>query len=120
MTKVRPAVAAEDLSSAHEEAVVGAQLHRLQVGRLVEAGPASTRIELRLRAEQLRATGGATVGAVRLGMNVLATEWPFRPLRPQDVVLLRAQLGAPFGIGLGNLGAHDQSVPTYIVNVTMK
>src|SRR2546429_3270438 len=112
VAKVRPTVAAEDLGTAHEEAVVRAQLHRFQVGRLVKAGPAGTRLEFRLRAEQLRATGRATVGSVRLRMNAIAAEWPLGPFRAQDVALLRRQLGTPFGIGLGNLGAHDRSLPS--------
>src|SRR2546430_15263433 len=114
VAKVRPAVAAEDLGTAHEEAVVRAQLHRFQVGRLIKAGPAGTRLEFRLRAEELRATGGATVGSVGLRMNGLAAEWPAGCFRAQDVVLLRGQLGTPFGIGLGNLGAHDRSLPSSI------
>ena len=80
VAEVRPAVLAEDFRPAHEETVVGVKLDRLQVGRLVKARPPGTRFELGLRTEQLGAAGGATIGAVGLGMDVFARERPLRSL----------------------------------------
>src|SRR6202023_2842852 len=102
--EVGPAVLAEDFGPAHEEAVVRPELDRLQVRRLVKAGPPGARFELGLGTEQLGAAGGATIGAVRLGMDVLAGERSLRPLAPENVVLLRGQLSAPLLVGLLDLG----------------
>src|SRR5207237_8295712 len=102
VAQVRTAVSAEDRGAWHEEAVGRGKLDILGVDRLVEARPASTGFELGVRAEQLGAAGGAGVGAVSLGVDVLAGERPLGPLPSQDVVLLGRQLGAPLSIGFPN------------------
>jgi len=58
------------------------------------------RVELRVAGEQLGTARAAAVDADRLGVGVLAGERALCAGLTQDVVLLRAQLGAPLVLAL--------------------
>src|SRR5689334_1499263 len=85
---------------------VGVNLDRLGGGGLVEARPAGTGLELRVRAEERRSAPGTVVHAVVLHVPVPAGERPLSPLAAKDLVLLRRQLLAPLGVGLLDLVRH--------------
>src|SRR5436305_816282 len=73
---------------------------------LIEARPAGTGLELRVRAEQLGAAARAAVDAVLLVVHVAAREWRLGALASQHLVLLRCQLLAPLLVGLIDLRCH--------------
>src|SRR5438067_1770609 len=70
VTQVTATPAAHHLGPAHPQAVVRAQLDVLGHGWLVEAGPACSRVEFRLRVEQLGAAARAPVHAVLLDVPI--------------------------------------------------
>src|SRR5262249_37716191 len=111
MTQVRSALPAADFGPHHKEAAVFVELDVLPVGGLPEAGPAGARIELGVRAEQLRAARCAVIGPIIVRVPVLACECPLRALLAHDVVLLRRQLLAPLSLCLLNPRTH---VPTLL------
>jgi two-component system, NarL family, response regulator LiaR len=84
-----------DLGPLHEEAVVGAQLDVLEVGRLGEAGPAGAGVELGLGGEQLGAAADAAVHAGALLVHVGAAEGPLGAALAGHLELLRGQLLPP-------------------------
>ena len=86
---------ADDLGAPHEEAVVGAQLDVLEVGRLGEAGPAGAGVELGVGGEQLGAAADAAVHAVVLLVPVGAGEGALGAGLAGHLVLLGRQLLAP-------------------------
>ena len=88
------------LDAVHAVAEIVKQLDVGAIRRLGEAGPASARLELRLRGEKLCAAPGATVRPVTLLVDVLAGECPLGSLLPEHLVLSRGQLPAPFVIAL--------------------
>ena len=92
-------------------AAVVDQLDGLGDLRLVEARPASARLELRGSVEQLGAAGGARVRAVVVAVDVLAAPRPLGSCLPQDAIPLRCQQLAPFLIGALDL-RHGSTVPT--------
>ena len=104
VAQVAPAARAGDLGPGHEERLVLVQLHGAGHRGLGEAGPAGTRVELGVRAEQLIAAGPAAVHPVGLGVRVGAGEGRLSALLAQDVKALGRQLLAPLLIGLIKLG----------------
>src|SRR6266567_282859 len=72
------------------------QHHRVAFLGLVEARPATVRLELGVRGEQLGAARSAAVDAAGLGVGVLAGEGSLGACLAQDVILLRRQPLAPF------------------------
>src|SRR5689334_13185660 len=98
MTEVPAARRTDDLGADHAVARVGTRLHRLEVRRLDEAGPARPGVELRLRAEELGAASRAPVHAGLLGVGVGPRERPLCCLPAKDRVLLRRQTLAPFRV----------------------
>ena len=99
VAEVGVAVLADDLGAAHEEAVVGAQLDVLEVGRLGEAGPAGAGVELGVGGEELGAAADAAVHAGGLLVDVGAGEGALGAGLAGDLVLLRRQLLAPLLVG---------------------
>src|SRR5437660_166258 len=87
-------------------AAVKARFHPVFFQRLPEARPARTGFELGIGAEQRFAATHAFVSAMLLGVPVPPTESRLRALLPGHVVLIRRELLAPFGIGLGNFVGH--------------
>jgi two-component system, NarL family, response regulator LiaR len=100
--EVGVAVFADDLRTAHEEAVVGPQLDVLEVGRLGEAGPAGARVELGVGGEELGAATDAAVHPLRLLVDVGAGEGPLGARLAGHLVLLRGELLAPLLLALLN------------------
>src|SRR6478672_7198753 len=97
---------AADRCPRHAVAGVHVEVHVGAVGRLAEAGPARSRIELGIRVEQLRAAPRASVHAVLLGIDVGARERPLRPLLSHHVVLVGRELLTPLLLALPDLRAH--------------
>src|SRR4051795_13369267 len=106
VAEVRAAAAAQHLRAGHPVGVVLARLDRLGDRRLGEARPAGAGVELRVRAEQLVAAGGAAVYPVFLRVGVLASERRLRAVPAQHLVLLRRELLAPLVFALLDLGFH--------------
>ena len=67
---------------------------------VIEAGPATTGVELALVIEQRMPAAHAFVDAGLEEVRVLAGEGPFRAGLPGHPVLLIGQLGTPFGVAL--------------------
>ena len=100
VAEMAAAAGADGLGPHHAVARVGSQLDSLGGGRLVEAGPARSGVELGVGAEQLVAARRAAVHAVFLAVRVLAGERRLGSLPAQDLVLLRRQLPLPLLLGL--------------------
>src|SRR5205807_4923493 len=73
------------------------------IERLIEARPAGAALELGLRGEQRQVAAGAGEDALAMLLEQRARTRPFGALLAQDLILLRGQLRAPFGIGLFDL-----------------
>src|SRR5579884_757417 len=99
VAEVAAAGPAEHLGAPHTVADVGLGVHPLS-NRNPEARPARPRVELLVRAEQRLAAAGAAVGALVLGVGVLAGERSLRALLAQHVVLLRRELRPPLRVRL--------------------
>src|SRR5438105_7738360 len=100
---MRAASLARHLGSAHPIAEVVVEIHGAAGRRVPEAGPARSRLELGVRAEQLRPASRASVDARSVLVPVRAGECALRPLLPKHVELLGTEPGPPFLVGLGNL-----------------
>src|SRR5487761_1151363 len=102
VAEVAAAAPADDLGADHPMAGIGAQLHRLQVGGLVEARPAGARVELGVRSEELRAAAGAVVRARLMALPVPSAERRLGAPLAEDGVPPGAEPLPPFGIAQGN------------------
>lgn len=91
VAEVAAAFSARYLGALHAEASIIVHDHAAG-NSIVEARPASARVELGVRREQLIAAGSAGIHARLLGMHVLARERCLSPLLAQHVVLLWGQL----------------------------
>src|SRR6185437_16177835 len=69
-----------------------------------EARPAAAGVELGIRLEQRLAAAGAGIGAFAVLVLIFAGEGPLGRLLAQHGVLHRAQLLAPLGFALDDLG----------------
>src|ERR1700733_14286646 len=97
---MRFAARALDLGTPHSMSGGGLGGDVLRRGRLPEAGPASSGIELGLGTEQGRATTNALVRAGFMIIPVFAREGRLGSLPPRDLILFRRQFLLPIGIGL--------------------
>ena len=113
--EVGVAAGAARLGALHAHRPVLDQHDRVVGGRLVEAGPAAVRLELRVRPEQLGAAGPAAVHALGLGVGVLARPRRLGPRLAQHPVLLRAELLPPLCFGLGDLVHAGETTREYAV-----
>ncbi len=95
MAEVAAARGADDLGAGHPVARVDTRLDRVELGGLDEARPAGARVELRIRAEELRPAPGTAVDPGLLGVGVRAREGPLGRLLPKHGVLLRREALAP-------------------------
>src|SRR4029077_21267056 len=75
--------------------------------RLEKTRPPGAGVELRVRRKQRQAAADAGVDAVLLVVEQRAAERTLGPLRASDLVLLRRQLRAPFGVALLDAGKVD-------------
>ena len=105
MAEVAAARRAHDLGANHPVARVGLRDDAVERRRLEEARPAAARLELRVRAEELRPAAGAAVDAVAVLVPVRAGERALRALAPQDLVLLGREALAPLLVGELDLGS---------------
>src|SRR5262249_19987142 len=114
VTQVTVAASAANLGPPHEPAVVHRGRHRLGRDRLVEARPAGSRVELRLRAEQALAAAGAPVHPRLLAVVGLARERPLGAVLAETPVLLRRELGLPLRVRPRDPLSHGaSSLPAY-------
>jgi hypothetical protein len=98
MAEVSVAMAAEDFGPAHEQALVGACLDRVIRGRLMEAGPAGARVEFRVGLEQGLRAADAAVGALGLGLAVMAAESALGARLSRHLERLVVELATPVRI----------------------
>src|SRR4051812_49611721 len=110
MAEMSAAVRAHDLGADHPEGHVAVLVDRVPARRRVERRPAAAGVVFRLGLEELGAAAGAAVRAVLEDVVVLARERPLCSLLPQDAVLVRAELQAPFLLGLLNFRHHAPSI----------
>src|SRR4051812_6898858 len=118
VSEVRAAALAEDLRARHEEAAILVGHHALLGGGRPEARPSRSRIEFRLRLEELVAARRAEVVPERVLVPVLARESALRALLAQNAILLGSQRRAPLRFRLldrsGRPGLalrHDRNLP---------
>src|SRR5579871_3704837 len=71
--------------------------------RLIEARPAGGALEFRLGGEQRQIATGAGEGALAMLLEQRTGPWTFGAFFPQDFILLRGELGAPFLVGFFDL-----------------
>src|SRR6202035_3939444 len=99
VAEMAAAAAAMYFGAQHAEgAVLGLADRVLQ--RLIEARPAGAAFELGVRGEQRQVAAGASEHALAMFLQQRAGTGAFGALLAQDLILLRRQLRAPFGIGL--------------------
>jgi hypothetical protein len=98
------AAGATDFSAAHEEGPVGMLADRAFLDRSPEARPAGTGIELGIGREQRLAAADAGIHARALLVPIGAGEGALRAVLTRNMKLLRRELLAPFGLGLGDFG----------------
>src|SRR6185369_7203114 len=98
VAQVRVARRADDFRAALEPAVVVDIAHVLGGDGCVEARPARTRVVFCLRVEQRCAAADASVGTRGVVVPVFAAERALRAFLARDLVLLRRELLAPFGV----------------------
>src|SRR5690606_23986968 len=100
VAQVAVAARAQHLDPLHAQAEVVPQQHRVGVLRVVERRPPAVAFELLVAGEQLRPAGAAGVDTLGLGVLVLTGERLLGARFAEHVVLLRAELLAPFDLGL--------------------
>jgi len=101
VTEVRVTAGADHFGPKASDAAVFARGNALVAERLREARPAGAGLIFRFRAEQFVAATRAAVDPGALAIVVLATKRSFGALLPTHLVLLRGELGPPFGFALG-------------------
>src|ERR1700691_3421873 len=100
MAEVRSAARAMHLGARHAVAAVDRGLDRARHG-IVEARPAGAALKFLLRFEQRLAAARAGKRAGALLPVERAGARPLRAVLAHDVILLRRQELAPFGVGMG-------------------
>src|SRR5271167_2892435 len=90
-------------------AEVRLQRYVLLGNRLVEAGPAGSRLKLGAGIEKRGLAANAQVQAVAVKIGVFPCKRPLRTRPPGDFELLGVQLLFPFRIGLLDLGHLDDA-----------
>src|SRR6187551_1375339 len=90
---------AGDLGPLHEERAVRVLRDSRRIGWLGEAGPAGARLELGVRAKELRLAAGAPVHARTMLVEQVTAECAFGSLLAQHVVALRRQDPTPLFVG---------------------
>src|SRR5688572_19917897 len=104
---MRVAPRALDLDAAHPMRCVHLELDRVLGNRLEEARPAGTRLELRVRPEQLGTARAAAEQAVCVDVQELTGEGTLRRGAAQDRVALGIELSPPLVVGLPHLLGHS-------------
>src|SRR6185312_3890792 len=100
VSEVGAAGGAGGFDAPHAESPVFMLFDGVRGDGVVEAGPAAAGVELGLRLEQRSIAGGAVVQAIGVVVGQGAGEGTLRALFAHHVVLLRRELGAPFGVSL--------------------
>jgi len=99
MAEMAFALGAAHLGADHAVADVAMLGDHLFVRRRGEARPAAARIIFGVALEQDLAAASAAIGARVLVVPIFAGEGPFGARLTEDMILLRRELLAPFGIG---------------------
>src|ERR1700752_3261469 len=102
MAEMAAAAAAMHLNPSHAVGTVLGAAQRI-VERLPEARPAGAAVEFGIGREQRQVATGAGKGALAMLFQKRARPRPFGAVLAQNLVLLRRQLRAPFGVGLLDL-----------------
>src|SRR2546430_5780145 len=102
MAEMAAAAAAMHLGGGHAEGAVLGLAERI-FQRLIEARPAGAAFEFGVGRKQRQVAAGAGEDALAMLLQERARSRPFGAVLTQDIVLLRRQLRAPFGIGLFDL-----------------
>ena len=102
VAEMAAAAAAMHFGAQHAEGAVLGLADRV-FERLVEARPAGAALEFRLGGEQRQVAAGAGEDALAMLLEQRAGARPLGALLAQDLILLRRQLRAPFGVGLFDL-----------------
>src|SRR5260221_9236240 len=102
VTEMAAAAPAVNFGAQHPEGAVFGLADGV-VERLIETRPAGAALELRLRGEQRQVAAGAGEGALTMLFQERARSRALGAFLAQDLILLRRQLRAPFGIGLFDL-----------------
>ena len=100
------AAAAKHFNAAHAVFVIFFGRDVLVLNRLVETGPATSGLVLRVGTEQLLATADAGVSSRLLLRVVLSAKRRFRSALPRYAELFIGQLRPPLGVALANLFRH--------------
>ncbi len=90
----------------HSEAAILLRCDYVRGGGLIEAWPATARIEFRFRNKKLQTTPGATVPAAFAVTPVTPRECGLGAFSTQDEILLRRELIFPFLVGLLHFICH--------------
>src|SRR5687767_1021642 len=104
---MRIAAAAPNLGPKHAVASIFDQAHAILILRLRETRPARSRVELRVRSEELVATAGTPIHAILVAIPVLAREGALCATLTADLILLGREFLAPLGVGFRDLLAHS-------------
>src|SRR5947207_164443 len=102
VTEMAAATAAVNFGAQHSEGAVFGLADGV-FERLVKTRPAGAAFEFRLRGEQRQVAAGAGEDALAMLLEQRARTRTLGAVLTQDLILLRRQLRAPFGIGLFNL-----------------
>src|ERR1700704_4321370 len=100
VAEVATALAATDLDTGHEMAVVAMERDGVGHRRFRKAGPPTARFELGVGAEERGLTRRAPIDAVVMAIPILAGEGPLGARLAEHFELSRCQLAAPFVVGL--------------------
>src|SRR6186997_610353 len=99
---VSAAAAAVDFRARHPERRVLGFANGI-VERFPEARPAGAALIFGFRGEQRQVAAGAGEDALAFFFQQWARTWPLGAMLAQDLILLRRELRAPFGVGLFHL-----------------
>src|ERR1700689_98316 len=102
VTEMAAAAPAMNFGPQHPEGAVLGLADRV-VERLIEPRPAGAALEFGLRGEQRQVAAGAGEDALAVLLQKRARTRAFGAFLAQDLILLRGELRAPFGVGLFDL-----------------
>src|ERR1700730_18120947 len=102
VTEMAAAAAAVDFGPQHPKGAVFGLADGV-VERLIKTRPAGAALEFRLRGEQRQVAAGAGEDALAMLLQQRARTRALGALFAQDLILLRCQLRAPFGVGILDL-----------------
>src|SRR5258706_10881388 len=111
MAQMRAALVTDHFNPPHSIRIVSFRGNTIGTDRRKKAGPATSRLELRVRLKQWISAAHARVSAVLMMVPVFAGERWLSAFLPGDLILIRRQLLAPFFVGLHNLVVRHSLLP---------